>query len=249
MIRSDDTDAAASTLRRGGHRRAPMIDLALAIALAATACLLLAGCAAGGPAPRTPGTSGSPSESPGSSGSTGDGATFAAVGDSITDADSADFAAGDIGPASWAAYVREAGFDFAGGWAEWGATSARMAESVAPLEAETLVLLAGTNDVAFGMPFSETSANLDRIVETVGIEEVVVASIPPLEAFPQGAVEFNERLEDLADDRGWRFVDASAGLRTDDGRFRPGMTSDGLHPSEQGARVLGEAIEAELRDG
>lgn len=217
-----------------------------ALAVTAAVGLLLIGCA---PTTSPSGTSGATADRPVASDPIAGGTTFAAVGDSITDADSPHFAAGEIGPASWARYVREAGHVFVGGWAEWGATTARMAESVAPLDAETLVLLAGTNDVAFGVPFSETSANLDRIVETVGIADVVVASIPPMDAVPEGAVELNERLEELADDRGWRFVDASAGLRTDDGTFREGMSSDGLHPSEQGARVLAEAISQALRDG
>jgi lysophospholipase L1-like esterase len=216
-----------------------------ALATAAAACLVLVGCAPGSSAPGAPGPA--PDRSAASD-PTFDGPTFAAVGDSITDADSPDFAAGEFGPASWATYVSDAAFGFAGGWAEWGATTARMADAAAPVDGDTLVLLAGTNDVAFGVPFSEISANLDRIVETVGIEEVLLVSIPPMDAFPAGAVELNERLEEFADDRGWRFADASAGLRTDDGRFRPGMSSDGLHPSEQGARVLGEAIAEALRD-
>lgn len=216
-----------------------------ALAIAAAVCLALVGCA---PGSSTPGASAPAPDRPAASEPTFDGPTFAAVGDSITDADSPDFAAGEFGPASWATYAREAGFGFAGGWAEWGATTARMADAAAPLAGDTLVLLAGTNDVAFGVPFPAIAANFERIVETVGIEDVIVVSIPPFDAFPQGAVEFNERLEELADERGWRFVDASAGLRTDDGVFRAGMSSDGLHPSEEGARVLGEAIAEALRD-
>lgn len=177
------------------------------------------------------------------------GGSFAAVGDSITDADSRNFAAGEIGPASWAAYVVDAGVVFAGGWAEWGATTARMADAAAEVDADTLVVLAGTNDVAFGIPFAETSANLERIVDAVGIDDVVVSSIPPMDAYPQGPVEFNEQLEEFADERGWRFVDAAADLRTSDGTFRSGMSFDGLHPSEDGARMLGEAIADELVAG
>ncbi|SIO27155.1 SGNH/GDSL hydrolase family protein [Agromyces cerinus] len=174
--------------------------------------------------------------------------TFAAVGDSITDADSPDFAAGDIGDASWTRYVVDDGFDFAGGWAEWGATTAMMADAVGRVDADVLVLLAGTNDVAFGIPFEDSAANLDRIVEVVGIEEVVVVSIPPMDTLPAGAEAYNERLHDLATDQGWRFVDASAGLGTADGRFGEGMSLDGLHPSAEGARVLGEAIATALRE-
>nr|WP_240898368.1 SGNH/GDSL hydrolase family protein [Agromyces luteolus] len=204
----------------------------------------MVGCAASAPSDRT----GAPEASVGRALG-----TFAAVGDSITDADSRDFATGDLGPASWATYVVDDGFVFTGGWAEWGATTERMAQSVAPVEADALVVLAGTNDLAFGVPFEESAANLDRIVDAVGIGDVLVVSIPPMDAYPDGVTEYNERLDDLADDRGWRFVDASAGLRTLDGRFVEGMSSDGLHPSEEGARVLGTAIAAaiaaELRAG
>lgn len=208
-----------------------------ALAVAAFASMTI-GCSAPGPADG----SGSPEAS-----AVAAHGTFAVVGDSITDADSPDLAAGDLGAASWATYVVDDGFAFAGGWAEWGATTAMMAVSAGPIEADVLVVLAGTNDVAFGIPFDESAANLDRIIDTVGIEDVVVVSIPPLDALPAGAETYNERLEDLAGDRGWRFVDASAGLRTADGRFGDGMSFDGLHPSVDGARMLGEAIAAELR--
>ncbi|MFF2389534.1 SGNH/GDSL hydrolase family protein [Agromyces sp. NPDC058104] len=175
--------------------------------------------------------------------------SFAVVGDSITDANSPDLPRGELGSESWVTYAVEAGLEFAGGWAEWGATTAFMADSVGAVDADVLVVLAGTNDLAFGVPFDASTANLDRIVERVGIDEVVVSSIPPADAFPAASVEYNERLEALADDRGWRFTDASADLRTVDGRFADGMSYDGLHPSEQGARALGEAIAAELLAG
>jgi lysophospholipase L1-like esterase len=210
-------------------------------ALTVVACAsLVVGCSAPEPADGT----GSPE--PSADAALG---SFAAVGDSITDADSPNFAGGDFGAASWATYVVDDGFAFAGGWAEWGATTGLMADSVGPFDADVLVVLAGTNDVAFGIPFEDSAANLDRIIDGVGIEDVVVVSIPPMDALPDGAQGYNERVEDLAGDRGWRFVDASAGLRTADGRFGEGMSSDGLHPSEEGARVLGEAIATALREG
>lgn len=210
-------------------------------ALTVLACAsMIVGCSASGPADGN----GSPEPS-----AVAAHVRFAAVGDSITDADSPDFAAGDIGAASWATYVVDDGFAFAGGWVDWGATTGLMADSVGPIEADVLVVLAGTNDVAFRIPFEESAANLDRIVEVVGIEDVVVVSIPPFETLPAGAEAYNERLHGLATDRGWRFVDASAGLRTADGRFAEGMSSDGLHPSVEGARVLGAAIATALREG
>ncbi|WP_169053733.1 SGNH/GDSL hydrolase family protein [Agromyces sp. H66] len=237
---------------RTGRRRSPALA---AIVIAATACLVFTGCAPGtSPSPdsastSSPGSTASASARPASCDSSADGPAFAVVGDSITHAESPDFAAGEIDPVSWVTYVCEEGFAFAGGWAEWGATTAAMAESVTPVDAETLVLLAGTNDYALAVPFAETTANLDRIVQTVGIADVVVVSVPPMAAYPEGALELNQCLEELASARGWRFVDASAGLRDADGRYQDGMTSDGIHPSEEGSRVLGEAIAEALRDG
>ncbi|KQZ10744.1 hypothetical protein ASD23_00820 [Agromyces sp. Root1464] len=210
-------------------------------AVVAFACAsLIAGCSAPGPAHGT----GSHEAS-----ALPDLGTFAAVGDSITDADSPDLAGGDLGDASWTRYVVDDGFAFVGGWAEWGATTAMMADAVGPVDVDVLVVLAGTNDVAFSIPFEDSAANLERIVEVVGIEDVLVVSIPPMDALPAGAEAYNERLHELATDQGWRWVDASAGLRTADGRFADGMSLDGLHPSVEGARVLGEAIASALREG
>jgi lysophospholipase L1-like esterase len=227
-------------LGRSGAAAVGAVVCRVGAALAVAACAtMVVGCSAPGPADGT----GSPEAS-----AVATRGTFAVVGDSISDADSPDFAAGEFGASSWATYVVDDGFAFAGGWAEWGAPTAMMADSVGSIEADVLVVLAGTNDVAFGIPFDDSAANLDRIVDAVGIEEVVVVSIPPMDALPNGAEAYNDRLDDLAGDRGWRFVDASAGLRTADGRFRDGMSFDGLHPSVDGARVLGEAIAAELRE-
>ncbi|GLI26497.1 hypothetical protein ARHIZOSPH14_07390 [Agromyces rhizosphaerae] len=199
----------------------------------------MVGCAAAGPGATDAPTAIAP---------IADAPSFAAVGDSITDANSADFAAGDLGSESWATYVVDDGFALAGGWAEWGATTERMAASVLPVDADALVVLAGTNDVALGVPFATSAANLGAIVDTVGISDVLVVSIPPLELAPGEAEAYNLALEELAVDRGWRFVDASAGLRTSDGAFRDGMSFDGVHPSARGAEVLGATIAEALRE-
>ncbi|WP_043502169.1 SGNH/GDSL hydrolase family protein [Georgenia sp. SUBG003] len=77
--------------------------------------------------------------------------------------------------------------------------------------------------------------------------QVVISAVPPIDAAPALAAELNTALEALAQDEGWVWVDAPAGLR-DGARFADGMTSDGLHPTETGARVLGEAIGAVVRE-
>ncbi|WP_418605516.1 hypothetical protein [Georgenia sp. SUBG003] len=79
-----------------------------------------------------------------------DAVRLAAVGDSITEADSPDFDGGDLGPESWVFHAVGEDVALVGGWARWGATTAQMAAAAEPVEADVLVILAGTNDVAPG---------------------------------------------------------------------------------------------------
>lgn len=169
---------------------------------------------------------------------------MAAVGDSITAGDSPDFAGGVPGSQSWVSHALGPEIEFVGGWAEWGASTELMATAVRePIDADVLVLLGGTNDLGW-TSHADTAENLSLVAERAGVEAVVVSSIPPLDLFQNAGTEaLNAFLEDYAEHRGWTWVDGAAGLR-DDGRFSPGMSYDGVHLTEQGAAVLGEAIAA-----
>jgi len=169
--------------------------------------------------------------------------TFAAYGDSISNGNSPDFAAGKFGTLSWPSYVGPA--TFAGGWAKGGVQTAEMLAHAKPVTADVLILLAGTNDYGHGIPFAVTSANLDGIVKETGIGRVIVSAVPPNDSMPEAAVAFNEKLGRLASARGWKFVDPMAGVRAGD-VYAPGMTRDGIHPTEAAARIIGETIRATL---
>jgi lysophospholipase L1-like esterase len=171
---------------------------------------------------------------------------LAAVGDSITQADG-DVSAGVLGPASWLSTAVTGDVVLAGGWARPGATTADMLAAVGPVDADVLVVLAGTNDPGRGLTAARTADNIRGIVERVGVDDVVLSSVPPRDADPAVAVATNEALADLAEDEGWVFVDAAAGVRTGD-RFAPGMTTDGLHPSEAGAAAIGTALRRAVRE-
>ena len=171
---------------------------------------------------------------------------LAVVGDSISEADSRDFSAGVLGPGSWVSHAIGDGVRFAGGWAVSGALTSQMARGARPVPADVLVVLAGTNDVASGLPFESCAVNLRSIVGTIGAPRVVVSSIPPMDFAPSFATDFNQRLRDLADQVGWEFVDAMAGIRDGDARFAPGMSVDGVHPTAEAARVIGGAIRAHV---
>ncbi|HHV22383.1 MAG TPA: hypothetical protein GXZ30_12760 [Propionibacterium sp.] len=168
-----------------------------------------------------------------------------AVGDSITEGDSANFLEGEYGARSWVNYV-DPQIVVTGGWARGGATTDDMAENVVPApEANTLVLLAGSNDLATDVPFETTRANLERIVATVGVDEVVLSAIPPRDMDPQGVVQFNQQLKGVAQANDWRFVDPLDGVREGD-RYARGMTEDGIHPTPAGAERLGQNLSKAL---
>lgn len=164
---------------------------------------------------------------------------LAAIGDSITEADSPNFASGELGDESWVTHAVTEHLSFVGGWARWGATTDMMADEVEPIEADVLVILAGTNDG--GLDSSNTATNVREIVDTAGVGRVIISAIPPLDWSPSTATSTNRNLRALADREGWEWVDAPAGLR-EGGSFKPGMASDGVHPTAEGAAVIGHAV-------
>ncbi len=166
---------------------------------------------------------------------------MAAIGDSITAGDSRDLAGGVPGPQSWVSYAIAPGIEFVGGWAEWGATTGRMAAAVRqPLDADVLVILAGTNDTGW-TPHEQIGEHLARIAESAAVDTVVLSSIPPNDYALGTTSELNAYLERFAAEEEWVWVDAAAGLRSGE-RYAEGMSYDGVHPTEEGARVIGEAI-------
>ncbi len=161
--------------------------------------------------------------------------TLAVVGDSISEADSRDFSAGLLGRASWVSHAVGDGIRFAGGWAVSGALTSQMARGARSVEADVLVMLAGTNDVYRGLPFDACAANLRSIAATVGAPRVVVSTIPPIDFEPMLVTTYNQQLEDLAAASGWEFVDAMAGIRQGD-RFADGHVPRRCPPDGPGGR-------------
>jgi lysophospholipase L1-like esterase len=170
--------------------------------------------------------------------------SFAAVGDSVSAGNSPNFDAGDPGDLSWAYWARSTTRHFVGGWALGGATTEAMAANTTPFKADVLVILAGTNDSG-RVPFEQSAANLQKIVAEAGIKKVVVSSIPPRDANPTWPVDYNQQLQQLAQQQGWTYVDGSAALRNG-GHYTTGYTADGVHPTSVGAKALGEAIGAAI---
>ncbi|HIZ38117.1 MAG TPA: SGNH/GDSL hydrolase family protein [Candidatus Ruania gallistercoris] len=171
--------------------------------------------------------------------------SIAVVGDSITQASAPTFAPGQVSEDSWVSYAVGDPIQLTGGWARWGATTAEMAAAASPVDAEVLVIMAGTNDLAVGTETGQVAADLQRIVEQVGADQVLLCAVPPMDARPEVVPPFNDFLAETAARNGWAWVDPAAGIR-EDGTFAPGMSVDGLHPTQAGATQIGAAVREAL---
>ncbi|WP_296664628.1 SGNH/GDSL hydrolase family protein [Demequina sp.] len=170
----------------------------------------------------------------------------AVVGDSLSYGTSAAFTPDGLDESSYVWWALGDDAVLAGGTAVPGATSLDQRERAGAVDADVLILALGTNDLAWGIAFDQTSQALRDIAAVVGAPRVLLLAIPPLdpEIDPTTPV-YNRQLRRLADAEGWTYVDAPAGAREGDG-WAAGMTGDGVHYTVAGARIVGEAVAAAL---
>lgn len=148
----------------------------------------------------------------------------------------------------------------------------RFRADVLALKPDTVVLLAGTNDIAglagpvdAGM-VADNLATMAELARAHGIR-VLLATLPPVcdcKKTPAGTpieqtrhrppakiAELNRRIADYARDNGFGLVDFHAALGDGRGFFREELTLDGVHPNLAGYKImkarLQEAVAASRR--
>jgi lysophospholipase L1-like esterase len=136
----------------------------------------------------------------------------------------------------------------------------RMMSDVVALGPRAVHIMGGTNDIAGNtgpMTPQMSEDNVDAmtaIAQRHGIK-VMIASVPPAAQFPwapgietRGAIaELNRRLERLARRAGAIWVDYRPVLDDGSGAMKPGLASDGVHPTEAGYDAMAGVVEPVLR--
>lgn len=135
----------------------------------------------------------------------------------------------------------------------------RFRQDVIDLQPAAVHIMVGTNDIAGNtgpqkMEWVEGHIHsMADLARAHGIR-VIIGSVPPALVFPwrpglkpaPQIVELNRRLKAWADREGYMFVDYHSALVGPDGGMKPGLATDGVHPSEAGYRVMEATVRAAL---
>lgn len=140
----------------------------------------------------------------------------------------------------------------------------RFWQDVVDLHPAVVVILAGTNDIA-GNTGPETLGQIEGDFQTMvevaranGIK-VVLSSLTPENGTrpewttytvlrpPEEIVELNEWLKRYCQAQGLVYLDYYSAMVNADGRMKPELTRDGLHPSEAGFAVMAPLAEKAIR--
>jgi lysophospholipase L1-like esterase len=136
----------------------------------------------------------------------------------------------------------------------------RMMADVIALKPRYVHIMAGTNDIAGNtgkMTLAQTYDNLRMMTELAQANhiQVLLASVPPANGFPwRPGVEtvapiraINAWAKDYAKRAGATWVDYTPVLGDAAGAMKPGLASDGVHPTVAGYDAMATVIEPMLR--
>ena len=144
----------------------------------------------------------------------------------------------------------------------------RMQADVIDLKPRLVLLLAGTNDIARGVPLHAIENNLSMIADLAAAHHIepMFASVLPISDYHQDAnpqyrrsvqrppasiLELNVWLKNFCEQRHFRYVDYYAALVDKSGFLQADLADDGLHPNSKGYRLMApialEAIDSAVK--
>lgn len=132
---------------------------------------------------------------------------------------------------------------------------ARMMPDVIALKPEAVIILAGTNDIARGVPVKTIQNNLEAIADLAVQHKIkpVFATVLPVSDYhkgvnpsfertrmrPAGVInELNGWIKALCARRGFVMANYADAIKNSEGMLPADMAEDGLHPNAKGYRVM-----------
>ena len=134
----------------------------------------------------------------------------------------------------------------------------RLDVSLFDIRPSKIVLMIGTNDINAGKTPDEIAANYNMILTLISQElpsakVICVSIIPQNKEYSVDAREnnvriqsTNERIEALAKEFGYDYVDLYSHMTDGEGLLRRGYSSDGLHLSRRGYRVWTRVMKGKI---
>jgi lysophospholipase L1-like esterase len=140
----------------------------------------------------------------------------------------------------------------------------RMQADVIALKPEAMVILAGTNDLARGVPVPTIQNNLTMIgslAEQAGIKPVFASILPVSDHHkdvnpnyertpgrpPEKIRELNAWLAAMCKARGFRYLDYFSAMVDENGQLRADLAEDGLHPNAEGYKIMAPLAQAAIQ--
>lgn len=146
----------------------------------------------------------------------------------------------------------------------------RLKADVIDLKPAAVVILAGTNDLARGIPVSTIQGNLTMIGDLLSLHriKVIYSSVLPISDYhravnptyarspqrpPEQIRAINQWLESFCKNRGFTYLNYVPALSDASGMLKAEIAEDGLHPNAMGYRLMAplvaEAIQKTLVPG
>ena len=111
-----------------------------------------------------------------------------------------------------------------------------------------VIVQAGTNDLMSAVSPEDAAKNVEALVAGVkeGGNKPVLALIPPSDTRGDLVMETNALLKQYAAANKVGLLDVTAPVIAEDGTWKPGLTTDGVHANTQGAKLMAGAAAKQL---